>query len=78
MGGIIPSPESPAIRAKSQSPITITPAEAKKSGACRDFENSIELTERRARIGSVPMENASIMSDPERNDPLAKAATCID
>ncbi len=75
---MIPIPASPARNANTQSPITTTPAEAKKRGACRDFENETELKDNRARIGSVPIANASMMSDPEINDPLARAATCID
>ena len=78
IGRIIPSPASPARKAKTQSPMTTTPDEAKKSGACRDFENVTELKERRAKTGSVPIANVSMMSEPERKDPLARLATCID
>lgn len=78
IGRTIPSPASPARKANIHSPMTTTPAEAKKSGACRDFENDTELKERRASTGNVPIANASMMSDPEMNDPLASDATCID
>ena len=77
-GGIVPSPASPAKKAKTPSPITTTPAEAKKSGACFDFEKETELKERSASTGSVPRANVSMISDPEINDPLASDATCID
>ncbi len=78
IGLIIPRPARPARNEKAHSPMTTTPAEAKKSGAWRDFENETELKERRAKTGSVPIANVNIMSEPERNDPLASEATCID
>lgn len=77
-GRIAPIPASPPRKEKTPRPITTIPADTKKSGAYRDFEKETELKERRARTGSVPNENANIMSDPEINDQLARAIACID
>ena len=78
IGRIIPSPAIPASNANIQSPMTTTPADAKKRGACRDFEKEIELKERRARTGNVPIAKDSMISNPERKDSLVRAPTCID
>lgn len=65
-------------RANAPSPITTIPADLKKSGAQREPENDADQNERRARTGNVPRENANIMSPPEKNDPLDRAAICMD
>lgn len=75
---MIPSPESPARKARSPSQMTTTPADLKKSGACSDLANDADQKDRSASTGSVPRANESMMRRPERNDPLESAATCID
>lgn len=77
-GRIIPSPASPARKAKSQSPMTTTPADLKNSSACFHRANDADPKDKRANIGSVPRANESITSNPETKDPLESAATCID
>ena len=76
-GLIIPSPASPARNAKDPRPITRTPADLKKSGACFDCENDAEPNDNNASIGSVPRANAPIIKIPETNESLESAATCI-
>ena len=77
-GAIIPIPARLARNEKSPSPTTMTPAEAKNRGAYRDCENEIELKERSASTGNVPSAKASMMIAPEKKDPLASDAICID
>lgn len=72
-----PSPASPARSAKAPRPITSTPADLKKRGACFDCANEAEPNERSASIGSVPSANDPMMRKPETKDPLESAATCI-
>lgn len=76
-GSIIPNPANPAKKAKTPRPITKTPADLKKSGAYFDPANDAEPNDSKASIGSVPKAKTVIIRDPEKNEPLAKAATCI-
>ena len=75
---MIPRPAKPASSANPPSPITMIPADLKKSGACLDCANEADPKERRANIGRVPRAKKSIISIPEINDPLDNAETCID
>ena len=77
-GLMIPSPASPARSANNPRPITIIPADLKKSGACFECANDTEPNESNASIGNVPSANENIMRSPDINDPLESAATCID
>lgn len=77
-GLIIPKPASPAKNANRPSPITIIPADLKKSGAYLECANDAELKEMSASIGNVPRANENIIRSPDINDPLPSAATCID
>lgn len=76
-GSITPSPASPARSAKAPRPITKIPADLKKSGACFDCEKDAEPNDNNASIGSVPRANVIIIRNPETNEPLESAATCI-
>ena len=75
---IIPSPASPARNANKPRPKTIIPADLKNKSACFECAKEIELNERSASIGSVPNANENIINNPDINDPLESAATCID
>lgn len=74
----MPRPASPAKKANIPRPITTTPADLKKRGACFPCAKDAEPKERRTSIGRVPRAKANITETPERNDPLEIAATCID
>jgi len=78
IGSIIPKPANPARREKIPRPITTTPADLKKRGAYRDCANHTEPNERNANTGNVPRAKASMISHPEKNEPLESAAICID
>ena len=74
----MPSPASPANKANIPRPITTTPADLKNRGACLECANDAEPNDKSASIGSVPSANASIIKNPDMNDPPESAATCID
>ena len=74
----MPSPASPARNANKPSPITTTPADLKKRGACFECANEAEPNERSTSIGNVPRANANIIRVPDINEPLESATTCID
>lgn len=75
---MIPNPASPESKAKSPSPITTTPADLKKSGACLECANEAEPKDKSASTGNVPSTKPSMINIPDINDPLESAATCID
>lgn len=74
----MPRPASCAKKAKTPSPITTTPAEAKNNGAYFDRANDADPKESSDNTGSVPRVKKSIMSDPVTKEPLESAATCMD
>ena len=74
----MPSAVSPPRSANTPNPITTTPADLKNSGACFPRANDAEPKESRDNIGRVPRAKANIISNPDINDPLDSATTCID
>ena len=75
---MIPSPAKPAKNANTPRPITMTPADLKKSGAYLELANDTELKESKESTGRVPRAKASIIRNPEIKDPLLSATTCMD
>lgn len=74
----MPSPASPAKRANIPRPITTTPADLKKRGACFPCAKDADPKERNRSMGNVPMAKANMIKAPDMNDPLESATTCID
>ena len=74
----MPIPARFASKAKSPSPMTITPADLKKIGAYFVCANLNELNEISTSIGKVPSANIVIMRLPWSQDPLESAAICMD
>ena len=74
----MPSPASPANNANTPRPITITPADLKKSGACFPCAKDAEPKESNTSIGKVPKANVNMIKKPDKKDPLERADTCID
>ena len=77
-GFIMPNPARPATSANAPSPITTIPADLKNRGACFECANDADPNESSTSIGSVPKANANIIENPDMNDPLESATTCID
>lgn len=75
---MIPRLASPESRENSPSPITTIPADLKNKGACLLLANEADPNERNASIGNVPRANANIIKNPNTNDPLLRAESCID
>ena len=75
---MMPRPANPASSANTPRPITTTPADLKKRGACLPCAKDAEPKDRNASIGKVPRANANMIRKPDMKDPLEIAATCID
>ncbi len=75
---IIPSPANPASNENKPSPTTTTPADLKNKGACFEWAKEADPNDNKASMGNVPSANANIMRNPDINDPLESATTCID
>src|SRR3989344_9101986 len=73
-----PKAARPESSANNPRPTTTTPADLKNSGACFPCAKDAEPKESNASIGSVPKANANIINNPDINDPLPSATTCID
>ena len=77
-GLIIPSPVNPARREKMPRPMTIMPADLKKSDAYFVWANLKELKDRSISIGKVPSANMVMIKVPCAQEPLDRAAICMD
>jgi len=75
---MIPRLVSPVRRENIPRPITTTPTDLKKRGACRDRANDTDPNERSANTGNVPSAKKSIIRSHQRNEPLESAEICID
>lgn len=74
----MPSPTSPARKAKMPRPMTMMPADLKKTGANFVWANLNELNDTSTSIGRVPRTNMVMIKLPWSHDPLESAAICMD
>lgn len=74
----MPRPANPARSANIPNPITTTPADLKNKGACLPCAKEAEPNDNNVSMGKVPKAKANIIRNPDINDPLDSATTCID